>query len=140
METMTRMSTDCEHRLVDRAAVLDRVGGDEELLREITCIFLTEYPRLIDEIRSAVDSRDAKRLERAAHSLKGSVSNFGAQAATEAAYRLEIIGSKLSKWRKLRKRSRSSFAVPTASAGVGGALRLIRFSDGHGAIVASFAL
>ena len=95
METMTRMSTDCEHRLVDRAAVLDRVGGDEDLLREITCLFLTEYPRLIDEIQSAVDTGDATRLERAAHSLKGSVSNFGAPAATEAAYRLESIGRKL---------------------------------------------
>ena len=95
METMTRMSTDCEHRLVDRATVLDRVGGDEDLLREIAGIFLTEYPRLIDEIQSAVDKGDAIRLERAAHSLKGSVSNFGAPAATEAAYRLESIGRKL---------------------------------------------
>jgi len=77
---------------IDRAAILDRVGGDHDLLREITSIFLAEYPGLIGEIQESVAARDAIRLEKAAHSLKGSVSNFGAQAATQAAYRLETIG------------------------------------------------
>jgi HPt (histidine-containing phosphotransfer) domain-containing protein len=79
-------------QLLDRATILDRVGGDEDLLREITAIFLEEYPSLIEEIHIAVTAHDAKRLERAAHSLKGSVSNFGARAATEAAYTLETLG------------------------------------------------
>ena len=78
--------------LIDREMILDRVGGDEELLREITAIFLEEYPSLIEEIQLAVSGVDAKRLERAAHSLKGSVANFGARAATQAAYRLETLG------------------------------------------------
>ena len=78
--------------VVDRAALLDRVGGDEDLLREIASIFLDEYPALIQEIRTAVAAMDAKGVERAAHSLKGSVANFGAQSATEAAFRLETLG------------------------------------------------
>ena len=78
--------------LIDRTAVLDRVGGDVDLLREITAIFIAEYPALLGEIQEAVASRNAKKLERAAHSLKGSVANFGAQAAIEASYRLEVIG------------------------------------------------
>lgn len=88
------MSTSPLHPLdtVDRAAVLDRVGGDEELLREITSIFLTEYPTLLDEIRAAVQAGDPSRLERFAHTLKGSVANFGAAEATRAAYELEKIG------------------------------------------------
>jgi two-component system, sensor histidine kinase and response regulator len=80
--------------VVDRAALLDRVGGDEDLLREIASIFLDEYPALIEEIRSAVGALDAKGIEGAAHSLKGSVANFGAQAATQAAFRLETLGRK----------------------------------------------
>jgi HPt (histidine-containing phosphotransfer) domain-containing protein len=80
--------------LVDRDALLDRVGGDEDLMREITAIFLAEYPELIQDIERAVAAGDAKGLERAAHSLKGSVSNFGAEAATQAAYRLEAMGRK----------------------------------------------
>jgi len=77
---------------IDRTAVLDRVGGDVALLREITTIFIAEYPALIGEIQEAVASRNSKKLERAAHSLKGSVANFGAQAAIEASYRLEVMG------------------------------------------------
>lgn len=88
------MSADCKSTFegIDRAMILDRVGGDEDLLREITVIFLEEYPSLILEIESAVTCVDAKRLERAAHSLKGSVANFGARGATQAAYRLETLG------------------------------------------------
>lgn len=89
---MATISSRRDPVLIDRAAVLDRVGGDTDLLRDITAIFLSEYPALVHEIREAVMASDAKRLERAAHSLKGSVSNFGAQAATQAAYQLEVIG------------------------------------------------
>lgn len=92
MHTTGDISNGCPAALIDRSAILDRVGGDADLLREITAIFLMEYPVLIGEIREAVAAQDPKRLERAAHSLKGSVANFGAQAATEASYRLETIG------------------------------------------------
>ena len=92
MQTTARLQYRHQPTLIDRTAVLDRIGGDHELLRDITAIFLAEYPALLGEIQEAVAARDAKKLERAAHSLKGSVSNFGAHAATEASYRLEIIG------------------------------------------------
>jgi HPt (histidine-containing phosphotransfer) domain-containing protein len=77
---------------LDRAVALERVGGDTALLREIVGLFLEEYPRLLAEIRSSLDSGDPVRLERAAHSLKGSVGNFGARAAFDAALRLELLG------------------------------------------------
>jgi HPt (histidine-containing phosphotransfer) domain-containing protein len=77
---------------LDLVAVLERVGGDEELLSEITAIFLEDYPSLIREIKAAIEAGDAKRLEVAAHTLKGSVANFGAQDAIEAALRLEQLG------------------------------------------------
>lgn len=78
--------------LIDRATLLDRVGDDEALLVEIANIFLDELPGMLNEIRSAVESGDAKRLEHSAHTLKGSVSNFGARTATQAAFELESIG------------------------------------------------
>ena len=79
---------------LDRDAILDRVGGDESLLKEITDIFLSEYPSLLAEIREAIQRSDPASLERSAHTLKGSVSNFGADDATQAAYQLEILGRK----------------------------------------------
>ncbi len=84
-------SAGLEHRL-DLASVLERVGGDADLLREIAGIFLEEYPGLMQEIRAAVAQNDPVRLERAAHSLKGSVANFGAREATAAALAMETIG------------------------------------------------
>jgi two-component system, sensor histidine kinase and response regulator len=77
---------------VDRDAVLDRVGGDEALLREIVGIFLDEYPSLVAEIRASVERQDAHALECAAHALKGSVSNFGAPSVAHAAFELELMG------------------------------------------------
>ena len=74
------------------AVALERLGGDEELLREVARLFLDEYPALLLEIRDAVTVRDADALQRAAHSLKGSVSNFGADAAYHAAFVLEMMG------------------------------------------------
>ena len=77
---------------LDRQLALLRVGGDAELLREIAVIFLDDYPKTLTEIRAAIAGADAKQLETAAHSLKGSVANFGARAAVESASRLEQMG------------------------------------------------
>src|SRR5262249_4862811 len=78
--------------VIDREAVLARVGQDIELLAEVTEIFWTDYPRLLAEIREAIERGDAAQLAKAAHSLKGAVSNFSASAAFDAARQLETIG------------------------------------------------
>jgi two-component system, sensor histidine kinase and response regulator len=77
---------------VDRELALLRVGGDAELLKEIAVLFLDDYPKLLVELHAAAGRGDAKTVERAAHSLKGSVSNFGAHAVVEAAWTLESMG------------------------------------------------
>ena len=77
---------------LDKALALERLGGDEELLQEVATLFLEEYPVLLAEIRHGIDSHDAIQLERAAHSLKGSVANFGSDAAWQAAFELEKLG------------------------------------------------
>jgi HPt (histidine-containing phosphotransfer) domain-containing protein len=76
----------------DRDAALDRVEGDKELLQEIVGLFFDEIPGLLSAIRESVARRDAKALERAAHTLKGAVSNLGAKDAFAAALRLEVLG------------------------------------------------
>ena len=72
--------------------LLARVEGDRELLQEIVDLFFTETPGMQDSIRESIARGDGKALERAAHSVKGAVSSFGAQAAREAALKLESIG------------------------------------------------
>jgi len=79
-------------RFLDEAVALSRVGGDRDLLREIVDLFLVDYPNTLENIRAAVSACDAVALEHHAHSLKGSVSTFGAEQAFEAALALESKG------------------------------------------------
>jgi len=75
----------------DARRFLEKIGGDESLLREVTDIFLEETPKLIARLRQAVAAGDAAVIERTAHSLKGELSYFGSSAA-EHARELERIG------------------------------------------------
>jgi signal transduction histidine kinase/YesN/AraC family two-component response regulator len=76
----------------DRAATLERTGGDEELLEEMAILFAAEYPRQLQKIRSAIARQDVLALEIAAHTLGGSVSNFFAPMAVAAVGKLETMG------------------------------------------------
>lgn len=78
--------------LLDRETALARVGGDWELLREVATLFLDHSRQMLHDVRMAIDRHDAAQLEMSAHSLKGSVSNFGASDATFAALVLEQKG------------------------------------------------
>jgi len=76
----------------DPNVVLRRVDGDRDLLREVAGLFFEDTPRLLAEVRNAITRGDGNALERSAHTLKGSVGNFGARVASEAAHRLEQMG------------------------------------------------
>ena len=76
----------------DLAEALRQTGDDESVLREIMELFLKDLPNREADLRTAVERRDAKLLERAAHTIKGSCAGFGAFAAREAAQRLEVLG------------------------------------------------
>lgn len=77
---------------LDESVALSRVGGDRGLLREVVELFLDDYPGVLEKIRTAVSTHDANALEHYAHSLKGSVSTFGAKGAFDAALALERKG------------------------------------------------
>jgi two-component system sensor histidine kinase/response regulator len=76
----------------DQNVALARVEGDRELLQEIIGLFFDETPGLLSAIQESIARRDTKALERAAHTLKGSVSNFDMKSVYDAALRLEAIG------------------------------------------------
>ena len=68
--------------------------ADHELLGEMAVLFAAECPKQMLEIREAIARQDAAVLERAAHTLRGSVSNFCAPAAVAAVEELEALGRK----------------------------------------------
>jgi HPt (histidine-containing phosphotransfer) domain-containing protein len=80
-----------EPAVFDRDAALERMDGDVDLLKELVGLFLDECPQHMAEIREALTHRDATMLLQAAHTLKGSVGNFGAREALEGARQLETI-------------------------------------------------
>jgi PAS domain S-box-containing protein len=94
MESKTDQESVVEEQFahLDEALALSRVGGDFELLREVVGLFLDDYPRALEKIRTAVAANDASGVEHNAHSLKGSVSTFGAKDVFEAALALEKLG------------------------------------------------
>jgi two-component system, sensor histidine kinase and response regulator len=85
----TKSVADCAF---DKDRIMASVDGDMELLKEVVSLFLEEYPKTMKEIRDAIVGKNPQRLNRSAHALKGSVGNFGASTAYEAALRLEIMG------------------------------------------------
>ena len=94
MESKTDQKSGVEEQFahLDETLALSRVGGDFELLREVVGLFLDDYPRALEKIRTAVAANDASGVEHNAHSLKGSVSTFGAKDVFEAALALEKLG------------------------------------------------
>lgn len=77
---------------VDMAAVLERIGGDEDLLKELVGLYLDDEHQLLARITAAIEAGDAGALRRTAHTLKGAVSNFCAPRATAAAQAVEDAG------------------------------------------------
>jgi PAS domain S-box-containing protein len=78
--------------LAGRTAFLEGLGNDTDLARRLVELFLQDSARLVDDISRAIADRDPERLRRAAHTLKGSVCNFPAGSARDAAARMELIG------------------------------------------------
>jgi signal transduction histidine kinase/CheY-like chemotaxis protein len=77
---------------IDREAALRRVDGDEAMLADLAKLFCDESPRMLSVIEEAITLKNADALERGAHSLKGSVATFSAQAACDLALKLERLG------------------------------------------------
>jgi len=59
---------------------------------ELVEIFSKECPTILAALQAAVAANDPRAVYHAAHTLKGSVGNFGATAAMEAARALEMLG------------------------------------------------
>ncbi len=95
IETLTHKVGNSKNVGADSAAVdimqlLKAFDGDWSFLKEIVEVFLSDYPRLMDDIRRANTEGDCDLLLRSAHSLKGMLRNFQADTAAEAAFEIEL--------------------------------------------------
>src|SRR5262249_50173731 len=70
---------------------LREMGFDEEGIARLTRTFLDTVPGRLEALRKAVAARDCGEVHRTAHVLKGSLSVFSAQAASDAALLLLLL-------------------------------------------------
>lgn len=77
--------------MLDEKALLAGLSGDVALLRKLIELFLADAPKLLAAIRKAITAGNSKTLQKAAHTLKGSIGNFTTKEPFEAAARLEFL-------------------------------------------------
>lgn len=63
--------------------------GNDEFLRELIAIYLTDTPKQLEQLEEALARNDAPVVVRAAHTIKGSSGNFGAEAFAGLAKQIE---------------------------------------------------
>ena len=68
---------------------LESAGGNRQLLLELVEVSVGECPRLLGEVRRAIEGGDHAALLLAAHTLKGSIRYFGATEAFDLAFETE---------------------------------------------------
>jgi signal transduction histidine kinase/CheY-like chemotaxis protein len=78
---------------LDWSSALKNVVGDRDLLRELVQVFLEASPAWLVELHRGIERQDAEVVKRTAHSIKGSLSQFGARSGAAIAQRLESLGT-----------------------------------------------
>jgi CheY-like chemotaxis protein/HPt (histidine-containing phosphotransfer) domain-containing protein len=76
----------------DRAGMLERLGGDEDLAQRVTGGFLSDIPRQIEALRGCLHAGDAPGAGRQAHTIKGASSNVGGEALCALTLEMEKAG------------------------------------------------
>jgi len=66
--------------------------GEPDVLTEVLQMFLDEFPPRMDRLRNAWASKNIEEMYRAAHSLKGSAGNVGAQRLMKVCSQLDEMG------------------------------------------------
>jgi len=70
---------------------LGRVDGDLELLRKITSVFLDEYPRTLEQLRTAISQSNQQVMRDAIHMLQGELAYFVLEPAVVELEKLRLL-------------------------------------------------
>jgi HPt (histidine-containing phosphotransfer) domain-containing protein len=83
---------DKDTAVFDANKMLANIGGDVELFHQLIRLFLDRHRTMVHDIKSAIGGGDNVRLQRAAHTMKGTVANLCATEVLEVASQLEAAG------------------------------------------------
>jgi PAS domain S-box-containing protein len=70
----------------------EMTGDDTDVLGEVIDSYLEDTPQLLSQISQALESQDAKLLQRSAHTLKSSSASLGALNLSDLCREIEILG------------------------------------------------
>ena len=70
----------------------ETVGGDQELLKDLIGVFLSEQSSMLAKVNAAIEAGDSAQLRLSAHSLKGAAGHLGAYDVAKIAGELENAG------------------------------------------------
>ena len=68
------------------------IPGEPDVLTDVLKLFLEEVPPRMTRLRNAWSSGNIEEMQRAAHSLKGSAGNIGAQGMFDVCRQLDGLG------------------------------------------------
>jgi signal transduction histidine kinase/DNA-binding response OmpR family regulator len=77
---------------LDKDDLIKSLEIDCNLLKELVEIFVNDYPQMLTTLHKSLKATDTETFSRTAHSLKGMLRNFQADAAADAAFELEKMG------------------------------------------------
>jgi CheY-like chemotaxis protein/HPt (histidine-containing phosphotransfer) domain-containing protein len=78
--------------IFDKAALMGRVMGDENLLRVVIIAFLEDLPKQFDALNAQLAAGDTPSAERQVHTIKGAAASIGGEALRAAAWEMEKAG------------------------------------------------
>jgi HPt (histidine-containing phosphotransfer) domain-containing protein len=81
-----------EAPVFDKAGMMARLMGDEDLAHTVVEGFLEDIPRQITALKGYLESGDASRVERQAHTIKGASAHLGGEALSVIALKMEKAG------------------------------------------------
>ena len=76
----------------DRQALVDRLMGDEALVKEIVAGFMEDMPRQILAVKRHIAEGDANLAGGQAHAIRGAAANVGGMALSAVAFEMEQAG------------------------------------------------
>lgn len=84
-KTNDRGTQEAERKEFDFQVLRDRLGGDDEAVKEIVDLFSVQAQVMVEELRRAVLNGDRESVAYMSHSLKGASLTFGADVLAELA-------------------------------------------------------
>jgi signal transduction histidine kinase/HPt (histidine-containing phosphotransfer) domain-containing protein len=84
-------SKDAEHS-AGLPALLERVGGDEKLLRQMIRTFLKDTPKRMSSLQRQIRRKNSPEVAALAHAILGSSAIFGASEASKLAKQIQALG------------------------------------------------